>query len=89
MEMIQQEFIESTKWAAMAFICGVFLREFAPDTFGKWLGRSGVLAALFVSFCFSEHAMQHCSRMGDVTEIHPSDSDGDETIIASSDNGRE
>ena len=82
MEMMQQEFIEVLAWVCMAFICGVFLREFAPDAFGKWLGRSGVLVALLVMCFFSEYAIDRCQEFHSLSETRANEISTGETMIA-------
>ena len=57
------EFYESLKWATAAFAAGVFLREYSPSEFGKWLGRSGVLVSLFSMSAFGAHATRECSTL--------------------------
>jgi hypothetical protein len=60
MEMIQIEFIESVRLAFLAFVAGVWLREYAPTKIGKWLGRCGVLVALFLMTAFGFHSVEIC-----------------------------
>jgi hypothetical protein len=62
------EFYESLKWSLAAFVCGVFLREYAPDSLGKWLGRGGVLVSLFAMSAFGAHAARECSTLIQLVE---------------------
>ncbi len=58
MEMMTSEFFEALKWSASAFVCGICLREYASESIGKWLGRSGMLIALFVMTAFGMHSVK-------------------------------
>lgn len=57
------EFYQSLKWASAAFVCGVCLREYAPDGLGKWLGRVGVLVSLFAMTAFGVYSTRECSTL--------------------------
>jgi len=62
------EFYKSLQWSAAAFVCGVILREYAPDGVGKWLGRSGVLVSLFAMSAFGAYAARECSTLIQLVE---------------------
>jgi hypothetical protein len=68
------EFYKSLQWSAAAFVCGVILREYAPDGVGKWLGRSGVLVSLFAMSAFGAHAARECSTLIQLVEHKNADS---------------
>ena len=63
MEAVTNEFYESVCWAVYSFALGVFLREFAPSTFGRWLGRVGVLCAMLVLVLFGDYSIRQCSLL--------------------------
>ena len=63
------EFYEALKWSSAAFICGVFLREYAPDSLGKWLGRGGVLVSLCVMSAFGLHSARECVTLIQLVEL--------------------
>ena len=63
MEAVTNEFYESVCWAFYSFVFGVFLREFAPSTFGRWLGRVGVLCAMLVMVLFGDYSIRQCSLL--------------------------
>ena len=63
MEAVTQQFYESVCWAFYSFVFGVFLREFAPSTFGRWLGRVGVLCAMLVMVLFGDYSIRQCSLL--------------------------
>ena len=63
MEAVTNEFYESVCWAFYSFAFGVFLREFAPSTFGRWLGRVGVLCAMLVMVLFGDYSIRQCSLL--------------------------
>ena len=63
MEAVTQQFYESVCWAFYSFAFGVFLREFAPSTFGRWLGRVGVLCAMLVLVLFGDYSIRQCSLL--------------------------
>ena len=67
MEMTSQ-FIDSVQWSAAAFIAGVCLREYATDSLGKWLGRSGVLVSWCVIAAFGLHSVRQCSALTQLVE---------------------
>ena len=68
------EFYKSLQWSAAAFVCGVILREYAPDGVGKWLGRSGVLVSLFAMSAFGAYAARECSTLIQLVEHKNADS---------------
>jgi len=63
MEAVTNEFYESLCWACYSFAFGVFLREFAPSTFGRWLGRVGVLCAMLVMVLFGNYSIRQFSLL--------------------------
>jgi len=63
MEAVTQQFYESVCWAFYSFAFGVFLREFAPSTFGRWLGRVGVLCAMLVMVLFGNYSIRQCQML--------------------------
>jgi hypothetical protein len=67
MEMTSQ-FIDAVQWSGAAFVCGVLLREYAPDQIGKWLGRSGVLVSWCVIAAFGLHSVRQCSALTQLVE---------------------
>ena len=67
MEMTSQ-FIDAVQWSGAAFVCGVLLREYAPDQTGKWLGRSGVLVSWCVIAAFGLHSVRQCSALTQLVE---------------------
>jgi len=62
------EFYRSLQWSSAAFIAGVFLREYAPNDFGKWLGRGGVAVSLFAMTAFGMYAVRACSTLIQMVE---------------------
>jgi len=62
------EFYQSLKWASAAFACGVCLREYAPNGFGKWLGRVGVFVSLFAMTAFGVYSTRECSTLIQLVE---------------------
>jgi hypothetical protein len=68
MEMTSQ-FIDAVQWSGAAFVCGVLLREYAPDQIGKWLGRSGVLVSWCVIAAFGLHSVRQCSALIQLVEF--------------------
>ena len=77
------EFYQALKWSVAAFACGILLREYSPESLGKWLGRSGVLIALFVMTAFSIHSVRQCSHLTQlVKQNKKADEVGEQTITA-------
>jgi len=68
MEMTSQ-FIDAVQWSGAAFVCGVLLREYAPDQTGKWLGRSGVLVSWCVIAAFGLHSVRQCAALIQLVEF--------------------
>ena len=63
MDAVTHEFYESLCWSFYSFSFGVFLREFAPCPFGRWLGRTGVLCAMVVMVLFGSYSIRQCSLL--------------------------
>lgn len=57
------EFYECLCWSFYSFSFGVFLREFAPNAFGRWLGRAGVLCAMMVLIFFGQYSIRRCAML--------------------------
>jgi hypothetical protein len=63
------QFIDAVQWSGAAFVCGVLLREYAPDQTGKWLGRSGVLVSWCVIAAFGLHSVRQCAALIQMVEF--------------------
>jgi hypothetical protein len=49
-------FHDFLRMALMSFLIGVYFREFATDTLGKWIGRAAIAVSLFLLVCFGEYS---------------------------------
>jgi hypothetical protein len=67
MEGLIREFHECVYWAALCFVSGVMLREWAQDTIGKWLGRMNILVAVVLLSMFGHYSVEQCQIQYQVT----------------------
>lgn len=59
-KLLHAEFYECLYWAALCFVSGVSLREFARDQTGKWLGRLSVFVGFFLLAAFGQFSIKQC-----------------------------
>ena len=54
------EFWQCLRIATESFCVGIMLREFAPDSFGKWIGRASVFSSFWLMACFAAYSTTNC-----------------------------